>query len=60
MYSGAVKYSLSTKLYITDTIQENKIGLMKKYTYKPMNEGECWISEDIAERLNLQLGDLMY
>jgi hypothetical protein len=43
-----------------DTDRERAIGLMPDYRYPAMNEGECWISAEIADRLNLQRGDLFY
>jgi hypothetical protein len=36
-----------------DTELERGMGLMEDYNYTAMTEGECWVAQEVAERMKL-------
>lgn len=60
IYSQSTPYLFSGCVMLMDTEKEREIGLGTAYKLDEMNEGECLISQDIADNLALEEGDIMY
>ena len=45
---------------LMDTDREREIGLGTRYKFDAMSEGQCLVSTDLAEMLELEENDLMY
>jgi hypothetical protein len=43
-----------------DTEIERQIGVGRDYNYSAMKEGECVINDNMATKLNIQKGDVVY
>ena len=60
IYSQSTPYLSSGCVMLMDTEKELEIGLGTAYKLDEMNERECLISQDIADNLALEEGDIMY
>jgi len=60
VYNQAILYSFRACTMFLDTQRERDIDLGRRYQFKPLNEGECIIHEQLAESLMVDEGDVVY
>ena len=53
-------YSEQSCLMLFDTLKERANGLGEKYTFGPMNVGHCAVHQTMADRLMVEVNDIVY
>jgi hypothetical protein len=60
IYGQGLSYPYESFIILIDTERERQISAGARYKFDAMKEGECYVNIDMADRMGVTIGDVIY